>query len=89
MSADIHLLPWVTRCDVGPQASSRDVLNAAIRDGVIDAVVVGRDPSGELYVAGVPSDVDVVLGLLARASQWLAAHSITAETIEPTNGEAG
>jgi hypothetical protein len=60
--------PWA---DMPPET----VLRGAIEAGVTPAVVVGLDGDGKLYVAASLGDADEVLGLLARASTWLATQA--------------
>jgi len=73
MSADILLLPWVERRDLGGARPDHDVLAGAIAEGVSGIVVVGRDRRGELYIASSTGDADKVIGQLMQAVQYLAS----------------
>lgn len=68
MSATIIVMPGVERRDMcGERTSDEDVLQSAIDNGVTDVIVVGRDRSGDLYIAGAPPDIDKLVGTLMRA----------------------
>ena len=72
MSAEIHVLPGVERCDLAEPAPDAEVLAQAAANGVRDVVVVGLDRGGGLYVASAQGDPDRVVGQLMRAVQQLA-----------------
>lgn len=84
-SASIVVLPGIERRDLaGMPCNSRDVLQAAIDNGVIDVMVVGRDRKGGLYVAGAPPDVDKSVGMLMRAVAMLSDCSIVNDVVIDT-----
>lgn len=77
LGAEIVVLPGVERRDLaGVPLPSAEILQAAIDEGVTDAIVVGRDRQGNLYVAGAPPDVDKTVGLLMRAVTTLSEATI-------------
>lgn len=82
MSATIVVLPGVERRDLaGNPTPSASVLRAAIDNGVTDVIVVGRDRSGELYIAGAPPDVDRTVGMLMRAVAVLSDCNIVNDVV--------
>lgn len=63
-----------TTADMPPET----VLSAAIEAGIDPAVVIGLDNDGRFYVASSLGNSDAVLGMLTRATIWLAEQA-TAE----------
>lgn len=78
--AEINVIPGVERRDLGVPATPRAVLEAAIEGGIQDVVVIGRYPSGALYLASSDGNIDAVVGKLFAAAQRLATRRIV-ETI--------
>lgn len=74
--AEIMVLPGVERRDIGEDLPSHDVLMRAAEAGLLDVVIVGRDRSGELYMAGSIGDADKTVGILMRAVNILANSTI-------------
>jgi hypothetical protein len=85
-SARIIVLPGIERRDLaGSPCSSRNVLQAAIDQGVTDVLIVGRDRKGQLYIAGAPPDVDKSVGMLMRAVAVLSDCHIINDVEIDTN----
>lgn len=71
--ADVHVLPGIERRDItGPPADAVDVLSDAIKHGVTDVVVVGRQRNGAPYIASASNDADKVTGILFRAARLMS-----------------
>jgi hypothetical protein len=60
-----------TTADMPPEK----VLSGAIEDGIDPAIVIGLDGDGRIYVASSLGNSDTVLGLLYRATAWLAEQA--------------
>jgi hypothetical protein len=70
--AEIVTLPGIERRDlVGVEVPVARILDAARTKGLSLMVIVGRDRSGKLYVAGTSPDVDKVAGILSSAIHFL------------------
>ena len=69
--ADIVVLPGVERRDIGDPVPSEDVLRCAIESGLTDVIVIGRDRSGEHYLAAAIADADRIVGRLLWAVDFL------------------
>lgn len=74
--ADVHVLPGIERRDLGQSTPSSAVLQAAIDAGVTDVVLIGKDRSGQFYLAAECSDADTVVGKLMRAVAVLADSEV-------------
>lgn len=77
--AEIYVIPGIEGPDIGSQVTPRTVLEAAIESGVQDVVIVGRYPSGALYLAASEYSADAVVGKLFRAAQFLAEREVVQE----------
>lgn len=67
-TAKVVVMPGVERRDMaGAHCDSQTVLQSAIDAGVTDAIVIGRDRAGNLYVASSSQDVDKSVAMLMRA----------------------
>lgn len=77
--ADVHVLPGVERRDIGEKVESSKVLEAAIENGVFDAIVVGRSRDGNLYIASENADIDATVGKLMRVVSFLASGQLENE----------
>ena len=72
-TAAIHVLPGIERRDLTGECPATAVLNSAIKNGVTDVIVIGRDRKGERYVAASLSDIDQTVGRLMGAVTYLAS----------------
>lgn len=86
--AEIHVLPGIERPDLysAPEASA--VLQAAIEAGVNQVVLIGRDRTGELYLAASVDDAEKCVGLLMRAVSMISSAGIVNEAFD-SEGTAG
>ena len=88
--AEVYVLPGVERRDLaGEPIPAQEVLQAAIDNGLIDVVIVGRDRAGEFYLATSGSDTDRAVGQLMRAVTFLSDRTVEPSVIEtepPTVG---
>lgn len=67
-SAQVFVMPGVERRDMnGQHCDSNTVLQAAIDNGVTDAMVIGKDRQGNLYLASASPDTDKAVAMLMRA----------------------
>jgi hypothetical protein len=73
---NITVLPGVERRDMGHEVSGDSVLRSAIDSGVTDAIVIGKRPSGEFYLAASDGNTDAVVGKIFYAATWLATHIV-------------
>lgn len=84
--ADVHVLPGVERRDLsGAPLPTEEVLQAAIDVGLLEVVIVGRDRTGQLYVACSDSDADRSVGLLMRAVTYLSSATIENSVVIETD----
>jgi hypothetical protein len=73
---NLFVLPGVERRDLEQDIPSVEVLQNAIDVGVSDVIVIGRERSGEFYIASAVADADRVVGRLMWAVQFLASHEV-------------
>jgi hypothetical protein len=60
MSADIIKLKTITKLDLAPTL----VLEGAVAANLTEAIVIGREPDGELYLASSLTDAGHIIVLL-------------------------
>lgn len=73
--AEIVVLPWVERPDLYDMPAPDAVLTTAMDAGLTNCIVIGRDRTGEFYVASSDGDLDKVAGMLARAMRLVTQAS--------------
>lgn len=66
-------LPGVSRPDLERDCDVAAVLNGAATAPLIDVVVIGREISGEFYIAGTHADADKAIAIMMRGVQMLAS----------------
>lgn len=82
--AEVVPLPWVTEYDrtIPPPTPSEMVLIDAAMDEVDEVIVIGRLPSGDLYVRSDQTiGDDKVIASLMRAVTWLSSTERIAEDV--------
>ena len=82
--ADVHVLPGVERRDLLGVLPSEQVFAVAVEKGITDAVIVGRNRAGGLYVACGCTDVDHAVGMLMRAVQYLTSMTLDNDQVIET-----
>lgn len=83
--AEVHVLPGVERRDMIGVLPAEQLLQKAIDQGISDVVIVGRDRSGNPYVASAMSDVDRAVGRLMYAATFLAQSTIENDQVLDTD----
>lgn len=80
-------MPGIERRDlVGPsEDDARRILEAAIKAGVTDIVIVGKCPDGEQWVSTSMGDTDRAAGIMLRAATWLTQVKIVNDVVFDTD----
>lgn len=83
--AKVHVLPGIERRDLLGVLPAEQLLQKAIEAGITDAVAIGRDRSGQLYVASCNPDADKAVGMLMRAVNMIADATIINDQVLNTD----
>lgn len=78
-TATIHVLPGIERRDLTGDVPEKAVLSAAIKQGVTDVIIIGRDRQGQRYIATSMSDMDQAVGRIITAANYLASATVVQE----------
>lgn len=79
--AEVHVLPGVERRDLLGALPCEQLLQKAIDLGITDVVIVGRDRTGNQYVASALPNADVAVGRLFSAANYLASSIISNDQV--------
>jgi hypothetical protein len=85
--AKVYVLPGVERPDLAQDVPSRHVLERAVENGVTDVIVIGRDRTGDRYIASSSGDADRIVGALMWGVMYLSKSKMLLAPFETSDKE--
>lgn len=85
--AEVRVLPWADRPDLFKMPEPPHILQAAIENGLTDVIVIGRDRTGQFYVASSVGDGEKCLGMLTRASSIITSGPMVNDAFDTDEPE--